>query len=330
MRFSVDGWDPSYGTSYQDSVETRAESEARVDVAVELDPADWRAVPTSGAGAQTVWFVDGVRRLEAQLWIHGADASDEPAPAICASYAAGVVRTTQTAAEVVLVHTRRGLFTTAADAADIRARSGVWCATHAAADPLHPAAQTLSQSLQHKLTELEVICAAGARGSAADDPGDLLVIDGPLRGRTALPRTVALIKSHQVTYLPAELNRLVGRLLPGERTPVFLLGTSWDRYTCYFRLQSTSGSPWAGIVRLEFSADLPAREAIRVANLAQASLPRFASETFKDARAPQNLYPVGGLERHLRHRLGDPALLRRELRVAAAVSLSPVAPPQGG
>jgi hypothetical protein len=75
------------------------------------------------------------------------------------------------------------------------------------------------------------------------------------------------------------------------------------------------------VVRLECSADLPTDQAIQLANLAQVSLPRFASEPFKDARAPQNLYPIGGLERELRHRLGDPGLLRRELQLAAARSV---------
>ena len=37
----------------------------------------------------------------------------------------------------------------------------------------------------------------------------------------------------------------------------------------------------------------------------------------KDARAPQNLYPIGGLERELRRRLGDSRLLYRALRSAA-------------
>lgn len=136
-----------------------------------------------------------------------------------------------------------------------------------------------------------------------------------------LPRTVALIKSHQVTYLPRDLNRLVGRLAPGERTPLFLLGTTWDRFTWYLRLPGGAGAPWAGVVRLECSADLPADQAIQVANLAQVSLPRFASESFREPRAPQNLYPIGGLERELRHRLGDPGLLRRELQVAAVRSI---------
>jgi hypothetical protein len=38
---------------------------------------------------------------------------------------------------------------------------------------------------------------------------------------------------------------------------------------------------------------------------------------FKDSRAPQNLFPIAGLERALRRRLGDPGLLYRALRTAA-------------
>ncbi len=48
------------------------------------------------------------------------------------------------------------------------------------------------------------------------------------------------------------------------------------------------------------------------------TLPRFASCEEKDPRAPQNLYPIGGLERELRRRLGDPMLIMRSLREAAA------------
>jgi hypothetical protein len=49
------------------------------------------------------------------------------------------------------------------------------------------------------------------------------------------------------------------------------------------------------------------------------TLPRFASEAHKDARAPQNLYPIAGLERELRHRLGDSGVLYRALRRASAM-----------
>jgi hypothetical protein len=48
------------------------------------------------------------------------------------------------------------------------------------------------------------------------------------------------------------------------------------------------------------------------------TLVRFASTEYKDARAPQNLYPIAGLERELRRRLGEPNMLYRALRRAAA------------
>jgi hypothetical protein len=58
-------------------------------------------------------------------------------------------------------------------------------------------------------------------------------------------------------------------------------------------------------------------ELTALADLTALVLPRYASEAHKDARAPQNLYPISGLERELRRRLGDPALLHRALLVAA-------------
>ena len=52
-------------------------------------------------------------------------------------------------------------------------------------------------------------------------------------------------------------------------------------------------------------------------DLVAATLPRFASEAHKDPRAPQNLYPIAGLEHRLRHLLGDQLVLDRALRRAA-------------
>ena len=109
----------------------------------------------------------------------------------------------------------------------------------------------------------------------------------------------------------------MGKLAPGQRTPVFLMGTSWDRHSWYLRLPCAPGAPWAGIVRVECAADLPRSEVIRLADLSQACLGRFASAPYKDSRAPQNLYPIGGLEHELRHRLGDQRLLYRALSQAA-------------
>ena len=81
--------------------------------------------------------------------------------------------------------------------------------------------------------------------------------------------------------------------------------------------------PWSGTVRLECSADLPSAEVIRLADLTTRLLPPLASSPHKDPRAPQNLVPIGGLERELRHRLGDQQLLYRSLRAAAATWPAP-------
>lgn len=162
-------------------------------------------------------------------------------------------------------------------------------------------------------TEVEV--AERAR-SGADE--ELLVVDGTLRGRQHLSRAIGLAKTHHVAYLPEEQHRMVGELAPGQRTPVFIVGTTWSRHSWYLRLPGGSALPWSGVVRCECSADLAPSDAVALAEAATAALPGFASEPHKDPRAPQNLYPIAGLERELRRRLGDQHLVYRALRRAAA------------
>ena len=329
MRFSVDGWDPTYGTSLEVE-DYLGESTASVDVSVELSAGQWRAIdPDPGRTLPAaLLFVDGVRRIEARIWIDedgtGSGPATQATMALCASYAAGVVCCCGQQAHLVLVEAQRGLFTVAPHASDVMTWAGQYTACRTTTNAGTPLAVTLSQALQRRLGEVEVRTAIAARAArtATSEHGvppedDLLVIDGPLRGRQHLPRTLGYIKSHLSTYLPPELNALVGTLRPGQRTPVFLVGTNWDRHTWYLRLPGASGAPWAGVVRIECSADLPVSEVIGLAGLSQLCLGRFASASYKDARAPQNLYPIAGLERELRRRLGDPRLLYRALRRSA-------------
>jgi hypothetical protein len=333
MRYTVDGWDPAYGAS-QELEEYLQESTAEVTVDVELPAGDWHAIDarTGSRTPAAMLFVDGVRRIEARVWITTPEDEGEPlagtgpattaTAALCASYAAGVVCCCGRQAHLVTTERRRGLFSIAPHASDISTWAGMYKAHRvpgtAAGVPLFA---RLSEALQRRLEEVEVAAATQAR-SAIHDHGipvddDLLIVDGPLRGRQHLPRALGYIKSHRSTYLPAELNALVAGLTAGQRTPVFLMGTSWNRHSWYLRLPGPPGAPWAGIVRVECSADLPVTEVIKLANLSQTTLGRFASDAYKDPRAPQNLYPIGGLERELRHRLGDPRLLYRALREAA-------------
>jgi hypothetical protein len=315
--FTVDPWDPGYGLAFSDEGGGSdgggglAESSAELDLDLELPARGWRPIgpdPSAPVPA-TLLFLDGVRRIDAWIWVHGAD--PQPAPGIAASFAVGLV-CCDGAARVADVRVERGLFTAAAQAADIATVRARYPARIAAGGGL----DNLSLLLQQWLTQAEVQLALGFRARHADGD-DLLIVDGPLRGRTHLDRTVGYIKTHHASYLPAAQAGVVGALAPGQRTPVFTMGTSWRRSSWYLRLPGAPAAPWSGVVRLECSADLAAEGATRLADLTTRLLPPLASTPHKDPRAPQNLVPIGGLERQLRHRLGDQQLLYRALRSAS-------------
>ena len=205
-------------------------------------------------------------------------------------------------------------------AIDIVTSAGVFTALHVAPDPATPPLVRLSSMLQRRMAELELITAVNARTSLEKHRRRERPAGGGragCRGGTTPDRTLGFVKTHRMTYLPADLNAVVGTLASGQRTPVFLMGQQFPKYTWYLRLPCPPGHAWAGIVRVEADPHLAAAGAIGFANLSQSVLPRFASVEYKDSRAPQNLYPIAGLERDLRRRLGDSRVLYRALRAAA-------------
>lgn len=340
MRFHVDTWDPAYGSSV-DAAET-ASSTARIDPEVEVPASRWAPIPaTAVPRPAAILFVDGIRRVDARVWIEeplldpdtGEVLGTQTGMGLCASYGSGVVCSCQRGAHLLSALTRRGLFTTVAGAEDVTTTAGTYRAHHTGDRGEENPALLLSGALQHHLTDLEIIAAAEARNGLRDQNGlsdhdglgghdvdaedSLVVVDGPLRGRTSLADTIGYIKSHRTTYLPPALHAVIARLGAGERTPIFAMGTSWDRLSWYLRLPSADGAPWVGVVRVECAAELDPQAAVRLANLSQAVLPRYASTEYKDHRAPQNLTPIAGLERELRRRLGDPLVIDRALRRAA-------------
>lgn len=319
VSYTVDPWDPGYGAAFSEELDGGAleESSAELNLDLEMPAARWRPVdpdPDIDRPA-TVLFLDGVRRIDARVWVHGT--RPQPMPGIAASFAAGLV-SCDGAARITGVTVERGLFTAAGEATGISAGRVIYPARLAAGS----AFEQLSLALQQRLTSAEVQLAVAyrAQNPTADD---LLVIDGPLRGRSHLDRTVGYIKTHHASYLPVEQAAVVSALGPGQRTPAFTMGTSWRRISWYLQLPRTLGVPWSGVVRIECSADLPVAEVTGLADLTALLLPRLASAPHKDPRAPQNLVPIGGLERELRHRLGDQQLLYRALRAAAAAPPRP-------
>jgi uncharacterized protein len=301
MRFTVESWSPEYGTPAEGEQRDPA---VEPDVAVEVPPGEWQAIMPDVDPAHDVLFVDGVRRVDANLWIEQPDGL--PVLGLCATYAAGAVRCNG-AAEIVGATVERGLFTSAAGATDIAARHG----TYRVRATTGTTPQELWLGIQQRMGTLE------GSVSLVHSDSEFVVVDGPLSHHMLVPGAVGYIKTQHVQYLPADLRWILPGLPVGRRTPLFLIAGRRSSFSWYLRLAVAPG-PTGGIVRCEVSGDRSPAEAGRIADRVTATLPRFASQEHKDARAPQNLYPIAGLERALRRRLGDPRLLYRSLREASS------------
>lgn len=305
MQFSVEAWHPGFGASHDAPERGPGEtSSAKLDTDIELDASQWRPLdpPATLTAPHRVLLVDGVRRTDARLWI-----GDHPG--LACSYAAGVVECLPGQARLTDAKVQRTIFTSAEEVSDV----GTAPARYRAESIIGADESDLSNAVQRCLIELEIAVSAATR---TDD--DLLIVDGPLRSRDALPRTLGYVKTQQKHYLRNSLAGVATSLKPGQRTPVFRIAGVYQRLTWYLRLPGAGNSPWAGMVRVECSAELPENEAINLADLSAVTIPRYASVSYKDARAPQNLIPIAGLEKRLRQLLGDPKLLHRSLVRAAA------------
>jgi hypothetical protein len=309
VRYAVETWDPGYTpTGSDDDLDPTT---TPVDISVEVAPALWAPIdPNPGEPMADIVFVDGVRRIDSRIWI---DDGEVTRPGLCASVAAGAVRCRPGAATVEVVAVERGLYTTVADVEPIEFRLGSYQDSYEPRPTRGDDDARLFLGVHDHLTALEVRLSAGLDGA------ELVVFDGPLRRRHH-SNGVGYVKTQHVQYLPPELQRLVSTLAPGQRTPVFAIGGDFARWSWYLRLQGPVAHGLSGIVRLELPGLGDVSCAAYRAERISAELPRFASEPHKEARAPQNLYPIAGLEHHLRHRLGDTRLLERQLRLTAKAS----------
>ena len=308
MRFFVEPWAPDYGSPV-DFEEPGPDGEnPTIEYGVEVPANEWQPITPIEAPARTVVFVDGVQRIDARLWL--ADDGGQSRMGACISVAAGVLHCDgQAVVESVAVR-RYALGPLGLGA--VSCGQGF---LYEGVPVLDLTPELLEREIGTQREELEIHTALNARTA------DILVVDGHLKGRESIATAIGYIKTHQARYLTPELETVISRLQAGQRSPVFF-HESWPRYSWYVRLPGPPGHPWAGIVRCEASPALTASEVPQFANFVTATLPRFASQPHKDPRAPQNLYPIGGLEREMRRRLGDQALLYRRLQVASRLDLS--------
>ena len=305
MDFSVESWAPEYGSSIV-NLSSIEDADAQASVTVERALHDWApidAVPLK-APAEVV-FIDGIQRIDARVWIHENGIST---PAVCASLAAGATVCTPGTATTRGVQVVRALVAAASsDAEPIITRH----ATYEFVPARDAAPDDIYLAIHGRRTDLELSVARSVLSG-------LVVFDGPLRG-VGDQNSAGYIKTHHKMYLPREVQEVLGNLDEGQRTPLFFLsgGPGGARWSWYLRLPGPRVHPMSGIVRLELPGTGTVVDAVARAELVSACLPRFASEPHKEARAPQNLYPISGIERELRRRIGDPLLLERALRVAA-------------
>jgi len=304
MEFSVESWAPEYGSSL--NVSSIEDTEDQADATVERALDEWTPIdPAPATRPDEIAFIDGIQRIDARIWIHENGIST---PAVCVSLAAGATVCAPGTATTHGVQVVRSLIAPASsNAAPIVTR-------HAAYE-LVPAQDTTPEAtylaIHGRRTELEV-------GVARSVSCGLIVFDGPLRGYSD-PQSVGYIKTHHKVYLPHAVQAVLGDLGDGQRTPIFFLsgGQARGRWSWYLRLPGPRVHPMSGIVRLELPGTGTATEAVQRAEYVSACLPQFASEPHKEPRAPQNLYPISGIERELRRQLGDALLLERSLRIAA-------------
>lgn len=153
-----------------------------------------------------------------------------------------------------------------------------------------------------------------------------VIRDGPLlySPYKAPGSTLGYVKTMGKTYLRGEAAALLWQLNLGERTPLFILGepgSQKSHWSWYLRSGQANLSPRRlgyhdlhGIVRLDLYGEVPLEKAKAIADLSTHLIPKYASHPIRDPRAPQNLTPVGALERELARYMGDRALIERRLR----------------
>ena len=303
-RIFVEGWAPGYGAPL-DPDEALAPAEGTVDE--EVETAAWSPRDGVDDGVDRIAFVDGVRRVDARLVLEDPGAA--PVPGICGTFAVGGVLWDRAIPRAQIVAERVERWAVLAGG-----RSEIF--PPVALDPPYRTTTTPDHDPDGLVRALHSSMRTAEGHIASQLASECFVIaDGPLNELAPQP-AVGYVKTHRVTYLSPERDAVVGRLEPGQRTPLFTI-SDYRRYSWYVRLARVlGGHAWSGIVRCEAAGALPAEDVLAIADRTAALLPGLASEPHLDPRAPQNLVPIGALERALHHRMGDPGLVLRALRAA--------------
>ena len=330
----LDGWDVDYGGEVRADFATMSAEEESVDLDVEHDAAGWAPItPAPPPDEQRIVFIDGVRRLDARVLARRGDAMCYGA---FGSYGAGaVVADPGEPARFAGAIVGRRLIFGSGQSPEASVSLGASLEYLPLATP-DPEPDGPLEALQVVMRQAEAVLSrdAGSWGPNSGRGAALVICDGPLqelsgadtsedalRATTAERRKpaalVGLIKRVFKLYLPLTHRGVLRELGLGQRTPVFCIGAAdaRARYSWFLRLgtPTVAESDLTGLVRMEVSASCDVDVARRLADDTASRLPAFVPSRARDPRAPQNLLPIGALEQHLRHQLGDARLIRRKI-----------------
>lgn len=314
MRIFLDPWNPEYSPSIQADAPDSTPAEIRLDV----ESAEWKPIQPPLSPPVRFTFIDGVRRVEARIILQNG----KILYGLLGSIAAGAVQTDQKSFRIfddVLKN-------------KIIERYFITCGGTLFEMPVsvHEGIQFTpisvpDESIQAPLQKLQQLM-RDAEGKlisqmASKNPETVIVADGPLHFPWAKQsQALGYVKSFHEWYLPPPQVEGLATLPVGFRTPLFLIqGSSAsfpDRFGWFVRLSAPDAgdSPLSGLARLEVSSEGGLEKAKLLANHA-CDLPRFVSKKYQDPRSPQNLLPIGALEKTLKHFLGDVGLLQRWIQV---------------
>ena len=303
----VEAFDAAYGAGFQAADDSPHAVECEL---VEDGGAFAAHRPSVGDRPRRVAFVDGTMRTEARLTRTGPDG--DVSLGLAGSWAAGAVLVDGDGpARFDRVATgRAAIFTGGGPVPLPDHRDGWRWAPHAVdGDDVEAARQQLRRLMRDAEADI---------AEALANEGWLTVLDGPLHGirhRRGLP-VVGYVKTHHRRMLAREHWARVPELAAGERSGLFAMEDAL--YGCYLRVGDPGpwAGPWAGIARIETPSGIGRDTAVEAADRAAGWLPGFASALHRDARAPVNLTPIAGLERHLHRLQGDARLALRAVREA--------------
>ena len=312
MRIAVEAWSPEYGSGLELG-EPDEISVEKVETGCEVE--NWTPLsPPAAAPPERVAFVDGTRRIDARVFLMNGDGG--ATPGVAGSVGVGAVvcelngngRSARCAEEAItrLLAVGDGVSQglSAGPGLEYRGLPVAGQSTDRLVDEVHNSMRAREADVAQTLADRDY----------------LVFADGPLAVVDPGPRSIiGFIKAHARRYLPPDKEAVLAQLGCGQRTPIFAFGEMRARYSWYVRLcppeQGMHG--WFGIGRCEVPAALPMTTVIEMADVSTSLLPKFASAPFWDKRAPQNLVPIAGLEKRLRHLMGERELVYRMIRSAA-------------